>query len=150
MANQQLSNTHPTGKTTGTTQRPGYAHSGQALTFDLANELHYLRQEESWLRGDRNARTLFKEHDLRLVLIIMKAGAHMAEHIVAGRLAIQVISGLLKLKVPGQEVDLPAGRVLALDYAVQYEIDALEESALLLTIDYTAPRESKPHSVSGV
>ncbi|HWE61347.1 MAG TPA: cupin domain-containing protein [Chloroflexota bacterium] len=134
---EQLLNTHPTGKTTGTTHRPPYAHSGQALTFDLATEVQHLRQEDVWARSDHNARTLYKDHDLRIVLIAMKAGSQLAEHIVAGRIAIQVLSGQLRLQVPGQNVDLPAGRLLALPYAVHYELEAEEESAFLLTIAYT-------------
>jgi quercetin dioxygenase-like cupin family protein len=139
----QLLNTHPTGTTSGTAHRPPYAHSGQALTFDLANEIHHLHQEEIWMRNSHNARTLYKDHDLRMVLIAMKAGACLDEHIVAGRLAIQVLSGQLRLRVPGQSVDLPAGRLMALDYAVHYEIEAEEESAFLLTVAYTTQQHQK-------
>lgn len=134
-----LQNTHPTGKTTGTAHRPPYAHSGQALTFNLATEVQHLRQEEIWARSDHNARTLYKDHDLRIVLLAMKAGARLDEHIVAGRLAIQVLNGQLHLRVPGQDVDLPAGRLMTIDYAVHYEIDAEEDSTFLLTIAYTKP-----------
>jgi quercetin dioxygenase-like cupin family protein len=72
-----------------------------------------------------------------VVLIAMKAGASLDEHIVAGRLAIQVLSGQLRLQVAGQQVDLPAGRLMAIDYAVHYEIEAEEESSFLLTVAYT-------------
>jgi quercetin dioxygenase-like cupin family protein len=132
-----LQNTHPTGTTTGTAHRPPYAHSGQALTFDLATEVQRLHQEEIWQHSSHNARTLYKDHDLRVVLIAMKAGASLDEHIVAGRLAIQVLSGQLRLQVAGQQVDLPAGRLMAIDYAVHYEIEAEEESSFLLTVAYT-------------
>jgi hypothetical protein len=37
----------------------------EARSFDLAREVDVLRQEPSWLRGDRNAKTLVQEHDLR-------------------------------------------------------------------------------------
>jgi hypothetical protein len=78
--------------------------------------------------------TLVKEPNLRLVLIAMQAGTQVDEHHAAGRLAIQVIRGHLRVTVPGQTVDLPARPLLALDFAVDYDIQAMEESAFLLTV----------------
>ncbi|MGH2346036.1 MAG: hypothetical protein ACRDG4_12475 [Chloroflexota bacterium] len=134
MSMQQLSNTHPTGRTTGTAERPAREHVGLAMTFDLATELAHLRQEESWRRSGRNARTLVKEQNLRMVLITMRGGIGVSEHHTAGRLAIQVLRGRLQLDVPGQSMDLHAGQLLALDFAVQYEITSHEESDILLTV----------------
>ncbi|HEY8283500.1 MAG TPA: hypothetical protein VIJ28_03860 [Chloroflexota bacterium] len=134
MSVQQLNNTHPTGRTTGTAERPGQEHVGLAMTFDLKDELVRLRQEDSWRRNGRNARTLVKERNLRMVLIAMRGGIRISEHHTAGRLAIQVLGGHLKLDVPGQSVDLHAGQLLALDFAVEYEITSHEESDVLLTL----------------
>jgi hypothetical protein len=33
-----------------------------SLDFDLETEVRSLKQEPSWMRGDRNARTLVEEH----------------------------------------------------------------------------------------
>src|SRR5690242_1655371 len=107
MAGQHLSHTHPSGRTTGSPQRAGIDHTGAAMAFNLASELTRLHEEDTWQRSGRNSRTLFKEGDLRLVLITMKAGHHVADHIVAGRLAFQVISGHLRVRAPNQIVDLP-------------------------------------------
>jgi hypothetical protein len=137
MTGQQLTNTHPTGRTTGTTQRPGRDHVGQALTFDLEAELARLKGEEHWHLHGRNSATLVKEPNLRLVLIAMQAGTQVDEHHTAGRLGIQVIRGHLRVTVPGQTMDLPAYHLLALDFAVDYDIQALEESAFLLTVAWT-------------
>jgi quercetin dioxygenase-like cupin family protein len=134
MSMQQLSNTHPTGRTTGTAERPGREHVGLAMTFDLSGELDRLRQEESWRRSGRNARTLVKEKNLRMVLMTMRGGIRVSEHQAAGRLVIQVLRGRLQLDVPDQSVDLHAGQLLALDFAVQYEITSHEESDVLLTL----------------
>ncbi|MDB5074995.1 MAG: hypothetical protein JWO42_1174 [Chloroflexi bacterium] len=137
MSLDQLTNTHPTGKTTGTASRPSQEHAGQALTFDLTGELVQLREEETWRRSGRNSRTLLKEPNLRVVLITMAAGAQISEHHTEGRLSVQVISGHLRLQVPQQDIDLPAGHLLALDRAVDYEIQAIETSAFLLTVAWS-------------
>lgn len=134
MPGQQLSNSHPTGRTTGTAQRPSRDHVGQALTFDIEAELVRLRGEDHWRLHGRNSKTLVKEPNLRLVLIAMQAGTQVDEHNTAGRLTIQVIRGHLRVTVPGQTVDLPASHLLALGFAVDYDIQAMEESAFLLTL----------------
>jgi quercetin dioxygenase-like cupin family protein len=134
MADHQMRNTHPTGRTSGTDQRPGTEHTGMVMTFDLGAEAYALRSEETWHRQGRNTRTLLKEANLRIVLISMQEGGFMAEHHTAGRLAVQVLSGSLRLTVPGRTIDLPTGNLLALDYAVDYTVTALQEVAFLVTI----------------
>src|SRR4051812_27039083 len=48
-------------------------------SFDLAQELAVLQQEPSWQHGDRNARTLVEAPGLRVVLTVLKVGAHIRE-----------------------------------------------------------------------
>jgi hypothetical protein len=51
------------------------------LQFDLPEEIRQQRQEDSWLRDiGRSSKTLLKHHDLRIVLISMKANTRMHEH----------------------------------------------------------------------
>ncbi len=104
------------------------------LTFDLDAELERLHAEEGWQQGTRNAKTLVKEPDLRIVLIALRQGGRMEEHRAPGRLSIQTLTGRLRLQVREQTIDLPAGHVLVLDPDVAHDVEALEESAFLLTI----------------
>ena len=130
----QMINTHPTGKTTGTAERPGKEHKGEALTFDIPAEVEQLRTEEIWRRSGRNSRTLVKEPNLRVLVVTLNEGMEISEHSTSGRLAVQVLSGHLQMRVPGQDLDLPAGQLMVLDFAVKFEIRALESSAFILTV----------------
>jgi anti-sigma factor ChrR (cupin superfamily) len=141
MSTDQMTNTHPTGKTTGTAQRPGQDHVGTALTFDLSSEIVRLSEEETWSRSGRNSRTLVKEANLRVVLLTMQSGTQISEHTAAARLSVHVISGHLRLQVPDHDVDLPAGHLLVLDHAVGYDIQALDTSAFLLTVAWEGPHQ---------
>jgi quercetin dioxygenase-like cupin family protein len=47
---------------------------------------------------------------------------------------LQVLSGAVKFGVSGEPLALTAGTVLALDKAIPHDIQALEDSELLLTI----------------
>jgi len=116
-----------------------------SLTFDLAAEVARLHTEESWRQGVRNAKTLVKEPDLRVVVILLRQGARMEEHRAPGRITIQALSGRLRLQLLDQASDLEAGQILMLDPDIPHDVEAIEESAFLLTIAWPA----KTHPILG-
>ena len=109
--------------------------------FDLRQEIRLLRKEDSWQRGiGRSSRTLVKQQDFRIVLVLMKARTRMTEHRANARISIQTVHGRITVHVPNQnKVALPVAGLLALDSAIPYDIEALRESAFLLTISW--PRQ---------
>jgi quercetin dioxygenase-like cupin family protein len=54
---------------------------------------------------------------------------------------VHTLSGHIRLRLPQQVVDLPAGHLLTLDRSVPHDVEAREESAFLLTLSW--PREAK-------
>ena len=131
------------GQTSDSPQRPGQRMHAEALTFDLAAECDLLRGEESWQRGDRNAKTLVKEPGFRVVLVALRAGAHLAEHAVHEQATVQVLTGHLTIHVAGRRLDVRAGGLVSLEPRVNHDVEALEESAVLLTI---AAERRRPRS----
>lgn len=103
------------------------------MEFDLPAEVQRLRAEAAWSTG-RNARTLVKYDDLRVVLMTLAVNAHLKEHENAGRITVHVLSGHVQLRASGRTFSLRPGGVLALDRGVPHDLEALEESAFLLTI----------------
>ena len=103
------------------------------MEFDLSAELHRLQAETTWGTGI-NARTLIKYEDLRVVLTALKAHARLAEHKTDGRVSIHVLSGHLQVKASGRTFNLHAGNLVALDRGIAHDVEALEESAFLITI----------------
>jgi quercetin dioxygenase-like cupin family protein len=112
------------------------------LEFDLARELEQLHQEPEWRRG-QNAKTLVKYDDFRVVLIALKPQARLSEHQTEGRLAIQTVAGHIQVRAQGRTFDLPMGRLLALDQGLPHDVEALEESAFLLTIAWPGRGEER-------
>ena len=108
--------------------------TGSALLFELDEEVGELRLEETWVRTGQNAKTLVKHPDFRIVLIALRAGARIREHQADARVSIHCLSGHLRLSLPDQSVELRPARMLVLDKSVPHEVEALEESALLLSI----------------
>ncbi len=122
--------------------------SGSVLQFNLASELEQLHRDESWVHPTgRSSKTLVKFPDLRIVLIAMKANTRMHEHTAAGRISVHSLDGHIRLHLPEQVVDLPAGHLLALDHDVPHDVEASEDSAFLLTLSW--PPESKNKKSEG-
>jgi quercetin dioxygenase-like cupin family protein len=107
------------------------------LQFDLVNELQQLRGEESWQRETgRSSKTLAKYPDFRIVLVLMKANTQMNEHRAEGRISIHHLLGRICIRLPDQEISLAAGQLLVLDCGMVHDVEALEESAFLLTVSW--------------
>ena len=134
MVSEQTGPAHGTGETTGSPQRAPQQLRGQLLAFDLAAEAGQLRAELAYQEGDRNANTLLKEPNARVVLTALRQGAHLQEHQTAGWVVIQTISGRVRLRALGQSVDLPTGHLVTLEPSVAHEVEALEDSVFLLTL----------------
>jgi quercetin dioxygenase-like cupin family protein len=103
------------------------------LEFDLTRELEQLHREPEWNSG-QNAKTLVKYDDFRVVLTALKARARLLEHQTKGRISIQTVAGHILVRAEGRTFDLPAGSLLALDQNLPHDVEAIEESAFLITI----------------
>jgi len=112
------------------------------LEFDLERELEQLHREPGWSSG-QNAKTLVKYEDFRVVLTALKAHARLPGHQTEGRISIQTVAGHIQLRAQGRTFDLPTGRLLALDQGLSHDVEALEESAFLLTIAWPGRDEKR-------
>lgn len=115
-------------------ERAGLHLADPLTALDLAAELAQLHKEATWQRTGRHARTLVKDTDLRVVLVALSKGGRMEEHHAPGRITIQTLAGRLDLRVMGRTVALPTGQILTLGPAIPHDVEALEDSAFLLTI----------------
>jgi quercetin dioxygenase-like cupin family protein len=119
------------------------------LQIDLERELQQLRQEESWQRETgRSSKTLAKYPDFRIVLILMKSGTRMRQHKAEGRVSIQQLRGQVCVGLPDRKISVSAGQLLVLDCGVLHDVEALEESALLLTISWRREKSEASESFS--
>lgn len=103
------------------------------LEFDLTRELEQLHGEPEWNSG-QNAKTLVKYDDFRVVLTALKARARLPGHQTRARISIQTVAGHILVRAEGRTFDLPTGTPLALDQDLPHDVEALEESAFLITI----------------
>jgi quercetin dioxygenase-like cupin family protein len=95
--------------TGGSDEREARSLSAPILRFQLAEEAARLRAESTYLEGDRNARTLAKTGDFRLVLVAFRAGATFDENDQRGSVALQVFDGRVDIRVGKDALKIGAG-----------------------------------------
>jgi len=103
------------------------------LTLDLNREIEQLRAEGRWQSG-HTARTLAKYPDLRVVLIVMKAGGRLEKHQAEGRIVVQTLDGRIRFNTGERSVELAPGQMLTLERGITHEVEGILDSAFLLTI----------------
>jgi quercetin dioxygenase-like cupin family protein len=103
------------------------------LIFDLEREIQQLRSEGRWQSG-HTAKTLVKLADFRVVLVVMKAGGRLEKHQTAGRISVQTLAGQINFKTAEQSVVLSADQMLTLERDIPHDVEAVIDSAFLLTI----------------
>jgi quercetin dioxygenase-like cupin family protein len=108
--------------------------------FDLSAEVTNLKSRKPWPQK-LTSNMLLKSVDLRILLIAMESGARMEEHHSDGRISIQVLEGSVRTRVQQQVKEISAGQLLALDRSIKHDVEALEDTVLLLTIAWPSSQE---------
>jgi quercetin dioxygenase-like cupin family protein len=104
------------------------------IHVQLGEQLERLRQEPTWRTSGRNAITLAKEPGLRVVLMLLGKGTRIPEHQAAGPLTLHVLSGSVTFRTGARAETLASGDLVVLESAIEHEVEALAESACLLTL----------------
>ncbi|MFA3781465.1 cupin domain-containing protein [Melioribacteraceae bacterium 4301-Me] len=104
------------------------------LSISLEKEIKKLKKELSWIKGDRNAVTLQKNSNLRVVLIAIRKGASLLEHKVEGPITLLVLSGKINFLANEESAKIKANELVVLEKTIPHDAKAIEDSIFLLTI----------------
>lgn len=112
--------------------------ANEVIRQNIGSELAKLKTAPSWQReSGRSSETLVKYEEFRIVLVRMKAGSYMSHHRAEGPISIQAIQGKIRVHLPeSRRHDLEVGDLLTLERGLEHDVEALEESAFLLTISW--------------
>jgi quercetin dioxygenase-like cupin family protein len=116
--------------------RASHAMAAPVLHFGLQDEIRRLRGEAGPGSGSggRNAITLVKDGPLRVVLILLRAGASMEEHAAPGPATVHVLGGRVRIGAQTDECTCAAGGIVVFNGGIAHTVTAEEESTLLLTL----------------
>lgn len=126
--------------TTSTTSLPDGTMVDRMAEFDLNQEIADAAGNKPWQAG-HHAKTLFKKHDFRVVLINMEKGAHIKEHHADGTISVQVLKGNVRMNVSGKAHELSTGNLFTLGASIRHDVEALDDAAFLLTISWPSADE---------
>ena len=104
-----------------------------ALDLDLSHEIEQLYQCGRWQNGT-SKKQLIRFSDSHISLTVMKADARIGLQMNSGRISVQTVEGHIRMHAGSQTFDLPRGRVLVVDRPVPHDVEALADSAFLLTV----------------
>jgi quercetin dioxygenase-like cupin family protein len=105
---------------------------GEMLSLKIMDEVARLKAKPEWSSVNRLAVSLVKDDALNILLMVLKKGARLEEHRTKGPIAVHVLSGSVRFGAGSKCVELSSGSIAALDREVVHELEALEESAVLL------------------
>ena len=108
--------------------------NAQLLSFEIGELINRLKKQRQWRSGDRTAITLVKTQKLRVVLMALRKGAAMREHHVEGPITIYLIDGSIRFILGAVKCKMRSNGFLALERTIPHDLEALEDSVLLLTI----------------
>jgi quercetin dioxygenase-like cupin family protein len=109
------------------------AQSG-LVAVDIRGEITRLKGEPAWTGGDRHGSSLVKGDGINVALMMLKKGAKLQEHHTRAPITVQVIEGRINIVANGKAQLVTAGMLVALDRAIEHSVEAVEESALVLTV----------------
>lgn len=96
---------------------------------------------ETYSPGDteagRRAETLIKTDGLRVVLVTMRTGISLHEHVAPGPITIHVLRGRFVVTFGNEERDLNSGDLISLASGVRHAVRTIENGAFLLTIGWS-------------
>ena len=107
---------------------------GGLVAVDIRAEIARLKGEPAWTGGDRHGSSLVKGDGINVALMMLKKGAKLQQHHTRAPITVQVIEGRINFIAKGKTQLATAGMMVALDRAIEHSVEALEESALVLTV----------------
>jgi quercetin dioxygenase-like cupin family protein len=113
--------------------------------FHIGEAKGQLLGESEWQNGNSNQITLVKDGPLRVALFAFHPGNRMPDHRVAGPALVQLISGKITLTMEsGERFELTEGDLLTLPEYLVHDVEAQEQSLMLLTIAHIHETAKQP------
>ncbi len=96
--------------------------------------LKQIKKEPAWENSDRNAITVFKSDELRIVLTALHKNAVIDEHTANGLISVQVLDGKINFETLGNTYPVEKGELITLHRKIPHKVVAVKESVFLLSI----------------
>jgi quercetin dioxygenase-like cupin family protein len=122
---------HPQGRLR---ERPSRRFAAEERRFNLEDVARKLKSEDSASTQGHRQIALYRHGPTTVALFLFERGRGLHEHRAEGFVTIHCVAGHLSVTTPAAAHDLPAGTLLTLAPNVPHDVNALEESRMLLTV----------------
>ncbi len=102
--------------------------------YDLGGQFSKMRADAPIRTHGRDSFTLVRDPGMDVVLTVLNAGTHLSKHTAPGPITVLVLEGRIAFTAHGQRLELGPHCLVTLPTHVPHEVEALEESAILITI----------------
>jgi quercetin dioxygenase-like cupin family protein len=121
---------------------PSDRFAGAEHALDLPAALRALRAETKPGANGHRQITLLHHGPVRLLLFAFDEGGRIPQHHAPGWVTIHVLRGILRVQTPDRRYVLNEGELLALAPNVAHDVDAVDDSDMLLGVYPEAPTGS--------
>jgi quercetin dioxygenase-like cupin family protein len=102
--------------------------------YSIDTEIERFRPDDTG--AGRRAETLIKVDGLRVVLVTMRAGISLHEHVAPGPITIHALRGRFRVTFEGNDREIGPGDLVALGPGIRHAVETIEAGAFLLTIGW--------------
>jgi quercetin dioxygenase-like cupin family protein len=120
---------------------PQQREAAPELELDLLAMVRALRDEPHPPTDGHRQISLVHRGHVRLVLFAFEAGGHVPRHRAPGLVIIHVLAGTLHVHTSVAVHEIGTGQLLVLDPGIEHEVEALEESDMLLAVHFDRAEE---------
>ena len=128
-------------QTNSSLHNPDRLLDGPLLIFDLPYLMEKIVTEDSWQKNKRNAITLLKNENMRLVLIDLSSGEEINFRQSDNLISLQLMKGEVEFNTENKIAMLKQGQLLTHHENMQHSLVAIGETIFLLTVGNSIPIE---------
>lgn len=104
------------------------------MAFAIAEEISKIKADQRSANQGKRSAVLAKNEHVRLVLAVLSRGEVLHEHETEGQITVTVVEGAIRFNALNERVRLAAGGLLTLQPGICHSVEALEDSAFVITV----------------
>ena len=104
------------------------------MAFAIAEEISKIKADQRSSNQGKRSAVLAKNEHLRIVLAVLAKGEALQEHETEGQITVTVVQGAIRFDALNERVTLSAGGLLTLRPGIRHSVEALEDSAFVITV----------------
>lgn len=104
------------------------------MAFAIAEEISKIKADQPSTNQGKRSAVLAKNEHVSIVLAVLARGEALQEHQTDGQITVTVVEGAIRFDALNERVRLNAGGLLTLRPGIRHSVEALEDSAFVITV----------------